>query len=675
MTDRELLIAYQRHRSADDLAQLVSRHVDLVYSVARRHAKDSHLAEDITQEVFLTFARKADRLPVDVPLAGWLFTTARLLSLQSLRAAARRNRHETEAAMSHKPPPSPDPTWSLIAEDIDKAVADLPPTDRDALLLRYFSGKSNPEIAATLAISDEAAKKRVQRALDALQKLLTSRGLAGTSALTALTLAAALTSHAVQAAPPALASSITTALTSKAAATVATKGTLMAAAKFKAVLIASAAVVAITASVVTAVHLSKRDAPVTTAAPSDPVTPAPADAPIPSPVTNSAASEDFLAAYALPPGQAIANLPNINPAARAALYQQKAARDQVAAIQDTPSAMIVQWKDDQLSLWGMSFDGVATETVPLNTILDIYAPEIVSPLAMPAFPGDIVFRADATEDEYIASLRMMLSTYFKRPVDCSVRTQVMDAIVLTGKYNFTPVADAPATRQIGKRISFYLHAIDTIEGAGGGRCDSVREFAGTLSEYLHRPVVIDSPNFPKHIYYWLNRDVSRASIVPEDIDTLLRHIAEQTGLTVSHETRPVRCLVIAAQGDAPAAGVWKGWTARAYPAVSPFQAVRWNGDAAEVQVNGTWYQLLAVNDLSADQIITSAKSADREWQRRFEEDFVALLAYMGHEPGPTVTLKLKNLETQKEETLTDVAMTEENRRAILRARHPAATAP
>ena len=109
--------------------------------------------------------------------------------------------------------------------------------------------------------------------------------------------------------------------------------------------------------------------------------------------------------------------------------------------------------------------------------------------------------------------------------------------------------------------------------------------------------------------------------------------------------------------------------------MSPFRAVRWNGDAAEVQVNATWYQLLAVNDLSADQLITAAKSADREWQRRFEEDFVALLAYMGHEPGATVTLKLKDLAAQKEETLTDVPMTEENRRAVHRAHHPAATAP
>ena len=130
----------------------------------------------------------------------------------------------------------------------------------------------------------------------------------------------------------------------------------------------------------------------------------------------------------------------------------------------------------------------------------------------------------------------------------------------------------------------------------------------------------------------------------------------------------------ASQPIAPADG-WKGWSVGAYPAVSPFQAVRWNNDTPEVQINDTWYQLLKFNDIPAEQIVATAKSASPIWQLRFEEDFVALLAYMGHEPAATATLQVKNLQTQKDETLTNVALTEDNRDAIYDARHATPTRP
>ena len=118
----------------------------------------------------------------------------------------------------------------------------------------------------------------------------------------------------------------------------------------------------------------------------------------------------------------------------------------------------------------------------------------------------------------------------------------------------------------------------------------------------------------------------------------------------------------ASQPTGPADG-WRGWSIGEYRVASPFQAVRWNNDTPEVQVNDTWYQLLKFNDIPAEQIVAAAQSADPKWQRRFEEDFVALLAYMGHEPAATATLELKNLQTQKNETLNDIPLTTENRRA------------
>jgi len=112
------------------------------------------------------------------------------------------------------------------------------------------------------------------------------------------------------------------------------------------------------------------------------------------------------------------------------------------------------------------------------------------------------------------------------------------------------------------------------------------------------------------------------------------------------------------------------------PKVAPFQAVRWSGQTPQLQVNGAWYELLALNDLPADQIVSFAQTVDtKDWKKRFEEDLPAVLILMEHEPGSTVKLKLKDLATGNEQTLEKVPMTEENRRLIQKARLAAATEP
>lgn len=112
------------------------------------------------------------------------------------------------------------------------------------------------------------------------------------------------------------------------------------------------------------------------------------------------------------------------------------------------------------------------------------------------------------------------------------------------------------------------------------------------------------------------------------------------------------------------AGDWQG-----YRRVSPFEAIQWKGDVPEVQVAGKQYELAAVNDVAAKDMVEFAKGADRDWQKRFNEDFVALLTLMGHAPGATVTLKVKDAQAGAEELLKDVTMTKENRDAIWTARN------
>ena len=107
-----------------------------------------------------------------------------------------------------------------------------------------------------------------------------------------------------------------------------------------------------------------------------------------------------------------------------------------------------------------------------------------------------------------------------------------------------------------------------------------------------------------------------------------------------------------------------------YPRLAPFSAVRWKDSTPEVKVKDTWYELLAINDVEAKDIVKFCKDKEEKlWQKRFEEDLVEMMARMGHEPGEKVTLKLRDLKTDKTQVQKDVPNTHENRQAIWEARN------
>ena len=97
--DLALLQEYARSNSEEAFATLVSRYVNLVYSVALRQVRDAHLAEEITQAVFIILARKADSLGDKTILPGWLCRTARYASANALTIQRRRQHREQEAYM------------------------------------------------------------------------------------------------------------------------------------------------------------------------------------------------------------------------------------------------------------------------------------------------------------------------------------------------------------------------------------------------------------------------------------------------------------------------------------------------------------------------------------------------------------------------------------------------
>ena len=222
--DLALLRDYARRNSEEAFATLVSRYVNLVYSVALRRVGNADLAEEITQAVFIILARKASSLGDRTILPGWLCRTARYASANALTIQRRRHQREQEAHMQNiSNEPIADETWRQLAPLLDDAMARLGSKDHDALVLRFFENRNFKEVGAALGASEDAAKMRVGRALEKLHRFFTRRGISSTTAI----LAGVIPANAVQAAPVVLAKSVTAVAAAKGAAASASTLTLI----------------------------------------------------------------------------------------------------------------------------------------------------------------------------------------------------------------------------------------------------------------------------------------------------------------------------------------------------------------------------------------------------------------------------------------------------------------
>jgi len=207
-TDQQRLQDYATRRSETAFAELVHRHIDLVYSAALRMVCDAHLAQDVTQATFVALAQNARQLTDHPVLSGWLHRTAQNLASKTVRTDVRRRAREQEAViMNELLSSAPEASWEQIAPHLDAALGELSEPDRDAVMLRYFEKKSAQEMAAVLNVSAEAAQKRVSRAVERLREGFVKRGVTvGASGL-----AVVISANAVQAAPAGLALTISTA--------------------------------------------------------------------------------------------------------------------------------------------------------------------------------------------------------------------------------------------------------------------------------------------------------------------------------------------------------------------------------------------------------------------------------------------------------------------------------
>jgi RNA polymerase sigma factor (sigma-70 family) len=203
-SDSALLHQFAERKSDEAFAALVARHVNLVYSVARRQLGNAHNAEEVTQAVFVILAKKAGDLRHAQALSSWLFQTTQLTASNLVRAEIRRRKREEEAHMQSLLNETAAEAWRKMAPLLDSAVAALGEKDRWAILARFYEGRSLREVGDILSVSEDAAEKRVARAVEKLRKFFGRHNVTSTAAVIA-----ALSNDCVQAAPPTLAQSAT----------------------------------------------------------------------------------------------------------------------------------------------------------------------------------------------------------------------------------------------------------------------------------------------------------------------------------------------------------------------------------------------------------------------------------------------------------------------------------
>src|SRR5688500_12011234 len=242
----ELLRAYAADNSEEAFRQLVERYLALVYSAALRVlCGDAALAQDVAQIVFSDLARKAHSLPANVVLPGWLYRHTCFTAAKALRTESRRRAREREAVAMNGADDS-EPLWNQLAPFLDEAIGSLSARDRDALVMRFFDQQDFRSLAATLRLSEDAAQKRVSRALEKLRHYFERRGIpiAGT------TLASVIAAHAVSAAPATLAGAITANAFTQAAAAATPLIISLLMGKIKTIAVSAVAVAAVTTPLV-----------------------------------------------------------------------------------------------------------------------------------------------------------------------------------------------------------------------------------------------------------------------------------------------------------------------------------------------------------------------------------------------------------------------------------------
>jgi RNA polymerase sigma factor (sigma-70 family) len=544
-TDRALLRQYLAG-SEQAFTVLMRRHVDLVYSAALRQMREPHLAEDVTQEVFVAMSRSAGKIAKEAAISAWLYNTTRYTCLNALRGGRRRRQHETRAAQMTQTtfdPTSKDDEslWQQLKPVLDDAMAKLSPADQRLIVLRYFDQRNNEQMAQMLAVHPGTLAKRTQRARDRLRNILLGYGLP----VEAASLGGVLMRHAIQPSPASLLSKAATlAGAGKASASGAfagTKGvvTIMGwtKAQVAAAAFAGAMLIGGTTYMVGDHHAE-------TAAQA---------AAVPASMPSDAWKRPFGLAYSLAPGENVRCVMSPYIPERAAffkatpMFQMGSGRHWRLIFAYVPKELAVSQMidrklsdDELLQRMGLlhledgnylRLFGVGSSQ-NLSAILSSagfgpYEVESSTSIDRVSLPGDFVVRVGIAHEQFLAELQQISARQFHRPLVFTRRHVVRNVLTMSG--NFYKPGNVVSSKSMKTKFLDVFGDFQKGDDNGGTGIMMGAGFGMYLENRLHMKVenhAVDDSNKPGE-YFWVGyKPTMTVPSTPPD-DSLVRSTIEK----------------------------------------------------------------------------------------------------------------------------------------------------
>jgi RNA polymerase sigma factor (sigma-70 family) len=561
LTDADLLEAFVGRGEQAAFEALLRRHGPMVWGVCRRTLRNEADAEDAFQATFLVLVRKAASITPRALVGNWLYGVAHNTALKAKAMNGKRCAKERQAAQR--------PRAEAAAEDrrqaqaaLDEELSRLPDKYRAPVVLCHLEGHSRKEAARALGVPEGTVAGRLARARAMLAGRLARRGVA----LSAGALAVFLSEEAAAGVPAPLVGA-----TAKAASLIAAGGAATAE-------VASAPVAALTEGVIRTMFLTKVKAvtalllaaallcgatsllipdtraqgpaaggtspPEPTGAPPDKAGDGKKDA---AAEAEKKALDELKKAYALADGEDVKCVKPPFPEARLTWFRAaNARRVMVKGTDDPPTAMSFRWDKGDLQhasgSWGEA-GLLLGNWIPVLT--DVSAQEIEGDdeLLQKAVRADFVVRQGAPAEKVVASLEKILRKEFGLPVKLAFQEVLRNVYVASGKYRLTPVAGRPENH-----VEIYAKDLSDRKAGGGGSGDFAALLKQAGSFIGKRIVAGDITDAPKGRLSWHYNLPDGAFTDAEwqaahDPEGVLKHLAEQTGLTFKEESRKVRVLV------------------------------------------------------------------------------------------------------------------------------------
>ncbi len=175
LSDQELMRIVQAG-DYSPASEIYDRYSGRIYNFAFRFLKNSEAAEDAVQEVFVKMMKYANQFNGDAKLSTWLFSITANWCRDYLRKADNKTKESDDVLVTLPAPAELSPDRNLEQREneqmVRRALEQLTPEQREAILLSRYQGLSYAEIAQIAGCSEGAVKTRVFRAMETLKRAL-----------------------------------------------------------------------------------------------------------------------------------------------------------------------------------------------------------------------------------------------------------------------------------------------------------------------------------------------------------------------------------------------------------------------------------------------------------------------------------------------------------------------